>query len=493
MNRAEVDVIVVGSGPNGLSAAVTMARAGLSVHIYEAQPTIGGGARTLDLGIAPDITHDMCSAGHPLALASPFFAEFDLRARGVEFSTPEIAYAQPLDGGRAALAYHDLNKTTDHLGKAGPEWRRFFAPLLDRVDDSIWLSLSDKRSLPETLHDSQGLINIARFGTRLLSQSGRLWNVPFTHEATQSLFTGVSAHTIGKLPSMATAATATMLSMLAHSVGWPAPIGGSQAIVDSMVADIEEHGGTMTTEARIRHVSDMPHANAYLLDTSAADAANIFRGVLPPGVDKALRTFKHGNAAAKVDFVLSGPVPWADPEVGRAGTVHVGGTRAQMAFAEAEVAAGRMPEQPMCLVSDPTVFDPGREVNGLRPLWTYCHVPFNCSKDPAESIIGQIERFAPGFRETIVDYVSIPASQMADHNQNYVGGDIATGLVTFYRMMARPRVAWDEYSLGAPGVFLCSQATPPAPGVHGMNGWYAAVRALRSQFGFSSGPSLAAT
>ncbi|SDS07417.1 Phytoene dehydrogenase-related protein [Brevibacterium sandarakinum] len=491
MSNAEVDAVVVGSGPNGMAAAVTMARAGLSVQVHEAQSTIGGGARTLDLGLAPGITHDICSAVHPLAISSPFFVDFDLRARGLEFTTPEVSYAQPLDDQPTALAFHDLDATVDRLGAAGPEWRRFFAPLLDRVDDAIWLSLGDKRSVPETLRDVPGIANVMKFGLRLLSQASPAWNIPLSHESTQSLFTGVAAHAIGGLPGMGTAATATMLSTVAHAGGWPSPVGGSQAIIDAMVTDLEAHGGSVTTNARIDHVSDMPAARAYLLDTSALNAAQIFSGLLPVNVDKSLRRFKQGNAAAKVDFVLNSPVPWTDPETARAGTIHVGGTRQQMAAAEADVIAGRMPAHPVSLVSDPTVFDPSREVNGLRPLWTYCHVPFDCPIDPAEYIIKQIERFAPGFRDTIVSYNSIPASEMAAHNQNYIGGDIATGLVSFYRMMARPRMSWDNYSLGVPGAYLCSAATPPAPGVHGMNGWFAAQRALKTRFGIAEAPSLA--
>ncbi|MGO1311859.1 MAG: phytoene desaturase family protein, partial [Brevibacterium aurantiacum] len=211
MSNAEVDAVVVGSGPNGMAAAVTMARAGLSVQVYEAQSTIGGGARTLNLGLAPGITHDICSAVHPLAISSPFFVDFDLRARGLEFTTPEVSYAQPLDNQPAALAFHDLETTVDHLGAAGPEWRRFFAPLLERVDDAIWLSLGDKRSIPETLRDVPGIANVVKFGLRLLTQASPAWNIPLSHETSQSLFTGVAAHAIGGLPSMGTAATATML------------------------------------------------------------------------------------------------------------------------------------------------------------------------------------------------------------------------------------------------------------------------------------------
>ena len=357
-----------------------------------AQSTIGG-ARTLDLGLAPGITHDICSAVHPLAIASPFFVDFDLRARGMELTTPEISYAQPLDDKPAALAFHNLDETVDRLGEAGPEWRRFFAPLLERVDDAIWLSLGDKRSVPETLRDLPGIANVVKFGLRLLSQASPAWNIPLSHESSQALFTGSPRTRSADCRRWARPPRRRC------SQRSPTPAGGPP---DRRFAGDHRpprrrprHRRNSAYECRVDHVSDMPAARAYLLDTSALNAAQIFSGLLPAQVDKSLRGFKHGNAAAKVDFVLNGPVPWSDPEVGRAGTIHVGGSRAQMAAAEAQVMNGRMPADPVCLVSDPTVFDPSREVGGLRPLWTYCHVPFDCPLDPTEYITRQIERFAP--------------------------------------------------------------------------------------------------
>ncbi len=488
---AEVDAVVVGSGPNGLAAAVTLARAGLQVQVLEAQDTIGGGARTLDLGLTDfGLQHDVCSAVHPLALASPFFSSFDLRARGVQFATPEVSYAQPLDGGDAGIAYRDLDRTVAELGDDGAAWEAFMAPLMRNESAVLSLALGDKRSIPRELLSPSGVSGALAFASRLVEQGTRLWNRRFTGDRAPALLTGVAAHAISKLPALSPAGTSIMLAALGHTVGWPIPVGGSQAITDAMVADLEAHGGQITTGVPVTSARQLPAARTYLFDTTPRTVLEVWADEIPARAAAGLRRFPYGAAAAKVDYVLNGPVPWANAQVGQAGTVHVGGTRAQMAAAENAVVAGRHAKAPMVLASDPALADPGRQSNGLRPLWTYTHVPAGSTRDVTEDVTAQIERFAPGFRDVVVRSRCIPAAQMQHHNANYIGGDIAAGAITMYRMVARPTPSPDPYAVGIPGVYLCSASTPPAPGVHGMNGWFAARRALEHRFGIKTAPDL---
>lgn len=481
----QVDAVVVGSGPNGLAAAVVLARAGLGVQVYEAQQTIGGGSRTLDLGLAPGIVHDICSAVHPMAAASPFFRAFDLTARGVRLNYPEVSYAQPLDGGRAGIAYLDLDRTIEGLGPDGPAWRRLMRPLVRHSPAVVELVLSDRRSLPPDLLTS------AQFALSMLEQGSALGKIRWKEEVAPALLMGVAAHAISRIPTLTAAGTALSLGALAHSPGWPLPVGGSQAIVDALVADLEAHGGTVHVGVEVTSLAQLPKARAYLFDTNPWILARILGEELPARYRRAIDRFKAGNAAAKVDFVLSGPVPWAHPEVRRAGTIHVGGTLAEMAHSEAEVAAGRHAEHPMILASDPALFDSGREVAGLRPFWSYAHVPAGSSVDVGEAVQAQIERYAPGFGDLVVERHTIPAAKMADHNANYRDGDIAAGAMNMWQIFSRPTLRWNPFATPVPGVYLCSGSTPPGPAVHGMGGLYAAKRALKSRFGITKVPSLA--
>jgi phytoene dehydrogenase-like protein len=487
----EFDAVVVGTGPNGLAAAVTLARAGLRVQVLEAQDTIGGGARTLDLGLAPGIVHDICSAVQPLALASPFFDAFDVRARGVQLVAPEASYAQPLDDQPAAIAWHDADRTADELGPDRAAWRATLGTLSRHQDLVVELALGDKRSLPSALLTPRTLAVAPLFGGLLGLQGTPAWDLPFRTDRARALLGGVASHAIGRLPSLGLSATAALLGTIAHGVGWPIPVGGSQSLIDALVADLRAHGGEIVIGRRVRTWRDVPPATAVLLDTTAGAAADILANRLPRSLEAELRRFRHGNAAAKVDFVLSGPVPWRDPEVGLAGTQHLGGTREQMAAAEAEVAAGRVPQHPVTLVSDPSVADPARIQDGLRPLWAYAHMPAGDRTDPTELVTRQIERFAPGFRDVVVASRGVCAADMEHHNPSLVGGDITMGRVTMLDMIARPTARWDPYRLADTGWYLCSAATPPGPGVHGMNGWHAAQRVLRHEFGLRDMPSLA--
>ncbi len=488
------DAVVVGSGPNGLAAAVTMARAGLEVTVLEAQPTVGGGARTVELGLAPGLVHDLCSAVHPMAWASPFFAAFDLAARGVELRTPEISYAQPLPGGRAGIAYRDLERTVAGLGPDGAAWRSLVGSLARDARVTAAVGLGDKRSAPSPVlagGPSGGPMAAARFGLGVLEQGTRLWGRRFTDDVAPALLTGVAAHAITPLPSLAAAGTALLLAALAHAgPGWPLPRGGSGAIVAALVADLEAHGGRIETGRPVRTFADLPPARCVLFDTTPHTVLEVLGDRVVPSVARGLSRFRYGNAAAKVDLVLSGPVPWTVPEVGRAGTVHVGGTRAQMARAEAAVHAGRHADLPMVLLSDPTVTDPDREVDGLRPVWAYAHVPAGSDVDVTEAVLGHVERYAPEVRDVVVASRCTPAARMTGHNANYIGGDISAGAVSIGQMLARPTWRADPYRIPTvpttagsnPAAYLCSASTPPGPGVHGLGGWYAARRALRDVF-----------
>ncbi|PZR52146.1 NAD(P)/FAD-dependent oxidoreductase [Xylanimonas oleitrophica] len=494
------DAIVVGSGPNGLAAAVTLARAGLRVTVLEAEETVGGGARTQDLGLAPGVVHDVCSAVHPMAWASPFFRAFDLAAHGVELLTPEVSFAQPLDGRPAAVAYRSLDRTVEALGPDGPAWRSLLGAPVRHWEAVAAAALGDKRSLPPGLGSPGALLGAARFGLGVLEQGTPAWDLRWSDDAAPALLTGVAAHTITPMPSLAAAGTALLLAGLAHAGpqpqgagpasgadgGWPLPRGGTGTITAALRADLEARGGVVLTGHRVRSRADLPAARAYLFDTTPATLLDVVGDAVPAATRQALERFRHGDGAAKVDFVLSGPVPWSDPDhdgtVAQAGTLHLGGTRAQMRQAEAQVHAGRHAERPVVLVSDPTVVDPGRETEGLRPLWTYAHVPAGSDVDVTEAVTAQIERFAPGFRDVVVASRCVPAARMAEHNANYVGGDIAAGAVTMWQMIARPTPRIDPYA-AAGGVYLCSSSTPPGPGVHGMAGWHAARRALREVFG----------
>jgi phytoene dehydrogenase-like protein len=475
----EADVTVVGAGPNGLAAAVTMARAGLSVVVLERADTIGGGARTAELTL-PGFHHDVCSAVHPMALASPFFREFGLADR-IDLVVPEISYGHPLDDGSAGIAYRDLARTADGLGRDGKAWASLFAPLVDQIDGVIDFTTNQLLRMP------RAPLTAAAFAFRALEQGTPLWNRRFERDEAPAMLTGVMAHSMARMPQLASAGAGLVLAAHAHARGWPIPTGGSQAIVDSLARDLREHGGIIHTGIE---VDELPGTRAVLLDLTPRALLAMAGDRLPDAYRRALERYRYGNGAAKVDFALSGPVPWRNSALADATTVHLGGTRAQIAEAEAQTSRGEHAANPYVLVSQPSVVDPGRAPAGKQVLWAYSHVPSGSTRDPVEDVTRQIERFAPGFRDVVLASASMSASELEAHNPNYVGGDIGAGAISIRQLLQRPVLSTNPWRTPLAGVYLASAATPPGPAVHGLAGWHAARHALTEVFGLQA-PSLA--
>ena len=478
------DVVVVGSGPNGLAAAVTMARAGLAVEVYEAANDIGGGLRSKPL-FRDDVLHDICSAVHPMALASAFFREFDLAARGVELLQPKIRYGHPLHGGRAALAFADLDKTCERLGRDGRRWRALMLPLLEHSRSLVDMMLSDQRSLP-----ADPAVPFL-LGTRILVHGTAMATRRFAGEEAAALLAGVAAHAVGRMPTPTSAAVALLLGHLAHGTGWPVPRGGSVRIAEALVADLMAHGGKVFTGRKIADIRELRGALAIILDVGPKEFSSIGASVLPGGYRRRLGSFRYGPGAAKVDFLVSEPIPWRNPLVGAAGTVHLGGTARDIFRQETAVARGERGDEPFVLVVDPSAVDHDRAVGGQRPVWAYAHVPNGDTTDPVDLVTARIEQYAPGFADTILARRGISAAELERYNPNYVGGDIGGGAMTLKQAIFRPTVRWDPYRTPLRRVYLCSAATPPGPGVHGMSGYQAALSALRREFGVQTAPSLA--
>jgi phytoene dehydrogenase-like protein len=467
-----LDVVVVGSGPNGLAAGITCAEAGRSVLVLEAKDTIGGGTRTAELTL-PGFHHDVCSATHPLAAVSPFFAQADLGRHGLELVHPEVALAHPLDGGRAGVLHRSLEETVAGLGVDGPAWDRHVGWTARR-----WPTLA-----PEVLGPLVKLphhpLTLAGFGLRGAAPA-TLAARAFTTEEARGLLAGAAGHTFLPLSRPFTTAMGLMLLASGHVAGWPAARGGSQAITTAMAARLVELGGTVETGRPVRALADLPPSRAVLLDVTPRQALAICGEALPPGYRRRLARYRYGPAVWKVDYALAEPVPWTNPDCRRAGFLHVGGTVEEIARAEAAVAAGRTPERPFVLVAQSSVFDPTRAPAGQHTLWTYCHAPAGSDVDLTTAVEAQIERFAPGFRDLVRARHRAGASWYEDHNENNVGGDIAGGSHAGLQLLLRPGLGLHAYRTPNPRIFLCSAATPPGAGVHGMCGANAAAQALRT-------------
>jgi phytoene dehydrogenase-like protein len=480
--RTEWDAIIVGSGPNGLAAAVTMAAAGLRVQVIEGAQTAGGGCRTEELTL-PGFWHDVCSAAHPLAVASPFFRRFDLTARGVALAWPEVEFAHPLDGGRAAIVTRSVAETASHLGEDGPAYQRLLGPVTERMDDICQAILAPLRRPP-----AHPLV-LAGYGRHAVLPVATVVKRWHTQEA-RAIMAGAATHSMMPLTQVPTAGIGMMLTGLAHAVGWPVVAGGSGRITDAMAAAVTAAGGSIQTGRWVKSLAELPSSTAVLLDVSPRSLTMLAGDRLPAGYRAALSRYRYGPGVCKVDFALSGPVPWTNPGCRRAGTLHLGGPFEQVAAAEAEVAAGRHPQAPYVLVVQPGVADPSRAPAGRETLWTYCHVPSGSDVDMTDRIEAQIERFAPGFRDLIVARSVRTAVGEQAHNPNYVGGDIGVGMQSLRQTVLRPVARWNPYRTPIRGVYLCSSATPPVPGVHGRCGELAALTALRDMFGVRRPPDI---
>lgn len=465
------EAIVVGAGPNGLAAAAWLAKEGVGVTLIEAAPTVGGGTRSSELTV-PGVIHDDCSATHPFSPHSPALTGLGLERHGLEWAWPEVDLTHPFDDGSVAAMYRSIEATAAALGPAGAAWKRIFGSAAEHFD-----AISEDTMRP-LAHLPRHPLRFGLFGLRALAPVNALARALPTEEA-RALFGGTAAHSFSPFGRVLGSAAGLALTCACHSNGWPVARGGSQAIADALAAALREHGGKIETGRPVRSLAELPAADAILFDLAPAAVAEIAGDRLPPRVARAYRRFKHGPAAFKVDLAVEGGVPWRDEISAQAGNVHAIGSFAEIAASERAVHAGRMPERPFVLVGQQYLADPSRSHGDLHPIWTYAHVPSGYDGDVTEALVDQVERFAPGLRERIVArHIRTPA-ELASYNPNYVGGDILTGANTPLQSFFRPRVALDPYATGIPGVYICSAATPPSAGAHGMNGYNAAQVALR--------------
>jgi phytoene dehydrogenase-like protein len=460
--------VVVGAGPNGLACAVALAGKGVEVTVLEAGERIGGGTRSAEL-TEPGLVHDVCSAIHPMAVGSPFLNALQLERHGLEWRWPEVDCAHPLDDGSAGVMLQSVEETARGLGNDGAAWRRVF----ERPVRSLDVLIEDM--FRPFLHVPRHPLRLVNFGLRAAAPAVALARVFRTAQG-RALFGGVAAHAISPLSPPMSSAVGMALISACHRFGWAVARGGSQTIADALAAELRERGGRVETGVRVR---ELPAADVVALDLAPARVMEIAGDRLPPRVARAYRRFRHGPAAFKVDFAVEGGVPWTNEACRRAGTVHCGGTFEEIAAAERMVSRGRMPERPFVLVSQQYLADPGRSNGEVHPVWSYAHVPNGYTGDAERALVDQIERFAPGFRERIVAKSVRSPAEIEAGNRNFVGGDIITGANSPVQVLIRPRLTLDPYSTGIPGVFICSAATPPGPGAHGMNGFNAAQSALR--------------
>lgn len=469
--------IVVGAGPNGLVAAVTLARAGWDVTVLEAAAAPGGGTRSEALTL-PGFVHDVCSAIHPLALGSPAFRELfgsasSSEQEGLSWIHPGLPLAHPLDDGRAALVHRSVADTAEGLGADAAAYRRLLGPLVDAGFD-----LTDSLLSPLTLPPRHP-IDLARYGIVGIRSARGVARRRFDTEEARALFAGLAGHSILSLRAPATAGYALMLGVLAHLVGWPIARGGSQAIADALVRRLEQLGGRVECGHRVGSLRDLPGVDAVLLDVTPRQLLALAGEDLPVRYRRSLDRFRYGPGVFKLDWALDGPIPWTNPDIARAGTVHLGGTLDEIVEAEAAVQRGGHPERPYVLLAQQSLFDPDRAPDGSHTAWAYCHVPNGSTVDMTQRIESQIERFAPGFRDRILARHAMDTAAMEHHDENYVGGDINSGVADLRQFVMRPTLGLHPWKTPIEGVYLCSSSTPPGGGVHGMCGLHAAREVLR--------------
>jgi phytoene dehydrogenase-like protein len=470
-----VDAIVVGAGPNGLAAAIVLASAGLGVRVLEAKDRVGGGARTEALTL-PGYFHDVCSAIHPMALASPFFRTLPLDKHGLAWIHPEAPLAHPLHDGTAVLLERDVQATSEAMGVDAAAYRRLFAPLARDAD-----ALFDDLLAP--LRFPHNPLKMALFGLGALRSATGITRDAFEGVRARALFAGCAAHSVLPLERAGSAAFGLVLGGSGHAYGWPCARGGSQAIADALSAHLRSLGGEIETGREVRTLADLPAARAVLLDVAPRNLVAIAGDRLPERYAKRLLAYRHGPGVFKVDWALAGPIPWRAEGCARAGTVHVGGTLEEIAASESAVWRGEHPEKPFVLVAQQSRFDPTRAPSGKHTGWAYCHVPHGSTADMSERIEAQVERFAPGLRDLILARKTAGPSEVEAHNANCIGGDITGGVTDLGQLYARP-VSWsDPYATPNPAIYLCSSSTPPGAGVHGMCGYHAARTVMRRVFG----------
>ncbi len=468
------DAVVVGGGPNGLAAAIVLAQAGRSVELFEARDTIGGGGRSAELTL-PGVTHDVCSAIHPLGRSSPLFRDLELGSHGLEWIEPPIQIAHPLDDGRAALVRRDVGATGESFehDADATTYRRWMAPMT-RDWDLIVRELLGPLPLGAVRHP----VALGRFGIPAVMPMAAVAR-RFGSPVTRALLAGCGAHSFLPMTSLLTGGTGLALLVSAHAVGWPFPRGGAQSIVDALASVLQKAGGRITTGTSIADLEELPAHRAAMLDLTPRQVLAMSGDRLGGWYAGQLRRYRYGPAAFKLDLVLDGPIPWRNPVLADAGTVHVGGTFEEVAASERAVHRGRVHERPFVLLAQPSRFDPTRAPDGQHVVWAYCHVPNGWEGDATEGILGQIERFAPGFRDRILARHVLRPSDLGEYNANYIGGDINGGLQNWAQFFTRPAVRWDPYSTPDRKIFVCSSSTPPGGGVHGLCGMHAANSALR--------------
>ncbi|ADP40520.1 FAD dependent oxidoreductase [Rothia dentocariosa ATCC 17931] len=466
-----MEAAIVGSGPNGLAAAITLAQQGVKAHVFEASSTPGGGMRSHEQ-LRSGVIHDMCSAVHPFTSVSPFFTNVDLRRYGLRFALPEVDLAHPVDEDRIGVLYRDIDRTAAGLRRDGKIWKATFGPLARNFNKIAQDLLGPVLNIPK-----HPLVTLS-FGINAVlpaQLSAYRWREP----ATRALFGGIAAHAITRLDTPMSSAVGMMLTAAAHATGWPVAVGGSGAIADAMVAELSSYGGEITCNTRITSIEQLTGFDIIMLDTSPHAAAEILKDRLPKRQRRAYQAYRFGPGAFKVDFVIRGHIPWTHKAARQAGTVHLGGTLSQIAATEKQAVKGNLYECPFVLVGQQYLADPSRSDGEHHPVWAYAHVPQGYPYDVTEHIVRQIERYAPGFRDIIVDSVSYSTETLEGYNENYVGGDIIGGATDMRQLLARPIFSADPYATGVSGVYLCSASTPPGAGVHGMCGLQAARRALK--------------